>query len=174
MYYRKKSIGCCMAIKCQLFVLLLCLSACQHPVAKQPLPAQCVEHGFVEGMDTSSRTKILVKDNCILELFVNDLDMEAYESRKARQEYYYLSDFQAYYSQVVAPVVDSMSIKTIRLPDKNVLLEFVDEQGRKRFVDVKNLQYRQGVFLFNKHQLVFWKGDKSGELDAFVRSYFEE
>lgn len=163
-----------MAIKCQLFVLLVWISACQHPVAEKALPEQCVELGFVEGMDTSSKTKIHVKDDCILELFVNDLDMEAYESRKARQEYYYLSDFQAYYSEVVAPVIDSMSIKTIRLPGKNVLLEFVDEQGRSRFVDVVNLPYRQGVFLYNKRQLVFWKGDKSGGLDAFIRRYFKK
>lgn len=162
-----------MAMRNVLMVLLF-TAACNNPVAKQPLPTQCVVVKFEEGLDTVSRTDVQVKDNFIIELFVNDLDMEAYERRKARQEYYYLSDFQAYYSQVVAPVIDSMTIKTIRLPYKNILLEFVDEQGRKRFVDVVNLPYRQGVFLYNKHQLVFWKGNKSGELDAFVRSYFKE
>ena len=124
--------------------------------------------------DTSMYEKIIVHQPSVIELMVDDLDMNEYEKGQARQEYYALSDFQAYYSQVVIPVIDSMSIDKIQLHDRKIILLLENKEGQCLNLNVNKIKFKQGVILYNGEQAVFWRGDISDELSAFIRQFFKK
>lgn len=96
------------------------------------------------------------------------------KEKTQKKEYYNLTDFQGYYSEIVTPIVDSLEIKRSRLDGKDTRLNFKTKNGDVYILDSRKIQSKQGLILFNgKSEPIFWKGDKSGELNTFIKDYFK-
>jgi hypothetical protein len=135
---------------------------------------QIIEINFENSSETYSGQTINIGSSTVIEIFANDLEYNEYERENAKQEYYNLTDFQGYYSEIVTPIVDSLNIARIRLADQGTRLNFKTKNGDTHIVDIRKIQSKQGLILFNgKSEPVFWKGDKSSELDIFVHNYFK-
>jgi hypothetical protein len=121
---------------------------------------------------TFSDQPLVIDNPAIVEILANDLDYNKYERENAMQEYYNLTDFQGYYSEIVIPIIDSLKITRISLQEKVTRLNFKNKSGNSYIIDKNKLQSKQGLILFKGEKPIFWKGDRSGELGEFIKEYF--
>ena len=147
---------------------------CTNTSKEKSKSDQIVEINFENTKESYSGQTKNIDGSTVIEIFTNDLDYNEYERESAKQEYYNLTDFQGYYSEIVGPIVDSLKIKRIKLGEHDTRLNFKTKNGDVYIVDIRKIQSKQGLILFNrKNEPIFWKGDKSSELDAFVQDYFK-
>lgn len=126
-----------------------------------------------ENIEARSEYTTSINKPVVIELFANDLDYNKYESENAKQEYYDLVDFQGYYIEIISPILDSMEIERISLAQKDLQLNFSIIKGASFIVDLHKITAKQGLILFNgKTEPVFWNGNDNGELDSFLKEYY--
>jgi hypothetical protein len=115
---------------------------------------------------------VCISEPVIVEIFADSLDYDRFEEANAKQEYYNLVDFQGYYYHKVKPVTDLSEIRSVPFDNANPVC-FEINNGTRFSVNTASLPYKQGVLLFDgKSQPVFWQGDRSGELESFIQSFF--
>jgi hypothetical protein len=153
-------------------VLILGLG-CTNKTGDKHQSVHLAEIIFEDPTMTSSNQTMFIDKPVIVEFIVNDLDYNKYERENAKQEYYKLTDFQGYYSEIVIPIIDSLKVNRITLQEKDNRLNFKNEQGDSYIVDINKIKFKQGLILFNGQKPIFWNGQTSGELDEFIKEYFE-
>jgi hypothetical protein len=152
------------------FAFMLFVSGCRE-VSKPTYSSHLISLKFESEIQDSQR--IFIQERVIIKMFVNEFDDDLMESQNRKQEYYNLTDFQGYFSQVVEPVIDSMGVSAYSLSQFKGTIVFTGLQGKKYMVKTNTLPCSQGLIIFNGHQEpVFWKGDESGDLEDFLRYYF--
>lgn len=105
---------------------------------------------------------------CVVELFPNPEEPRLIADR---QEYYNLNEFEGYYSEMVKR---ELKIKHIRITNKDTILYFRNQHNDRYIIDVSRIRAKQGLLFFNGPKPVFWKGDKAGELQEFVKEYYQK
>ena len=154
--------------------VLLIVIGCTNTPQKKIESDQVVEISFENTNETYTDQTKDIDRPAVVEIFANDLDYNKYEQENAKQEYYNLSDFQGYYAAIITPIIDSLKIERRRLDGRDTRMNFKTKNRDIYIVDSRKIQSKQGLILFNgKSEPIFWKGDKNGELDAFVKEYFE-
>lgn len=156
------------------FGVLLLIFGCTNSSKKKFESDQIAEFNFEIPIGKNSDHTKNIRKPTVIEIFSNDLDYNYYESKNAKQEYYNLTDFQGYYSEIIKPIIDSLKIERSSLSSKDGQYNFKTNNGENYLLDIGKIQSKQGLILFNgKSKPIFWKGDKSGELDAFIKDYFK-
>ncbi len=111
----------------------------------------------------------------IATIFANDLDYDKYEKAHAKEEYYNLTDFQGYFTQFIVPFINEKKIQVVDIVNRDTVLSFKIDNGDVFYFELKTLNYKQGLVLYNgKNKPVFWNGKNSeGQLIEFAKSYFK-
>lgn len=148
--------------------------SCNDTIENKKHSEQIGKVNFEKLIDEESGQTKNIEGSIVIEIMANDLNYNKYELENAKQDYYKLTDFQGYYSEIVTPIIDSLQIQRSRLCIIDTQLNFRNKNGTIYTVDIKKIQSKQGLILFNgKSEPVFWKGDNSGELGPFVMEFFK-